>query len=65
MFNVYVQTYGMVDLPPAFYIHLRPEVPYFITVSAFSRHNLFGFPSNPNFWPIGQAWKKKIAGKLL
>ena len=27
--------------PPAFYIHVWPEAPYFITVSAFSRRNLF------------------------
>ena len=31
----------MIDLPPAFYIHVWPEAPYFITVSAFSPLNLF------------------------
>ena len=42
----------MIDLPPAFYIYVWPEAPYFITVSAFSRRNLFvtfGIPLlNPN-----------------
>ena len=42
----------MIDLP-AFYIHVWPEAPYFITIFAFSRHTLFvtfGIPflSSPN-----------------
>ena len=31
----------MIDLPSLFYIHVWPEAPSFITVSAFSRRNLF------------------------
>ena len=54
----------MIDLPPAFYIHVWPEAPYFFAVSAFSRHNpfvTFGIPLlSPNLFFLNCLVRKLI-----
>ena len=50
---LFATLWDMIDLLPAFYIHVWPEAPYFIIFSIFSCRNLFmifGIPLlSPNF----------------